>query len=57
MANFIVGGVILILFAAASMYLYKEKKRGVKCIGCPSAQTCASRCNGMSECCLDCYTE
>ena len=33
----------------AGRYLYKEKKKGVKCIGCPSACTCGenkSACGG-----------
>ena len=57
MANFIVAGIILCILGAAIIYIYKEKKRGVQCIGCPSAQTCASRCNGMSECCSGCHVE
>ena len=44
MTNFVVAGMILLIFGLASTYIYKEKKRGVKCIGCPSAGTCTSGC-------------
>ena len=43
MTDFIVGLIIVAIIAAAGLYIYKEKKRGVKCIGCPSAGTCASQ--------------
>ena len=33
---------ILIVFFAVR-YIYKEKKRGVKCIGCPYAESCMYR--------------
>ncbi len=35
--------VILIVFAivaGAAVYIVREKKKGTKCIGCPSAGTC-----------------
>lgn len=57
MTNFVVAGIILMIFGLASMYIYKEKKRGVKCIGCPSAGTCASRNAGVSSCGCGCMTE
>ena len=56
MTNFVVTGIILMIFGLASMYIYKEKKRGVKCIGCPSAGTCASRNAGASGCGCGCMT-
>ncbi len=34
----IVGGIVL--------YLYKAKKRGETCIGCPYARQCAKKCGG-----------
>ena len=39
--------IILILILAAivgsaSLYIYKSKKRGVKCIGCPASGSCFS---------------
>ena len=45
MKDFIVAGFIVIIVAMAVFYIYKEKKKGVKCIGCPFADTCASKHN------------
>lgn len=55
MANFIVGGMILTLVCLASGYIYKEKKRGVRCIGCPSAGTCGKS-HEASDCGCGCQT-
>lgn len=38
MTDLIVIAVIAAIIGAAARYVYKEKKRGVKCIGCPAAQ-------------------
>jgi len=40
MTNFIVILIVAAIVGAAAVYIIKEKKRGVKCIGCPSAETC-----------------
>ena len=46
--------IILILLAVAGgiiLYLYKAKKRGETCIGCPYAKECAKKhagCSGSS---------
>ena len=45
MANVIVIGILLVLVGVALVYIKKEKKRGAKCIGCPSAGCCSSNCN------------
>lgn len=47
MANFIVVAVVLIIVGAAVAYIIKEKKRGVKCIGCPAAGTCSGSRTGQ----------
>ena len=46
MANFIIVAIIIIIVAAAITYIVKEKKKGTKCIGCPSAGACAGKANG-----------
>lgn len=41
--------VILILVAIVAgigLYLYRAKKRGETCIGCPYAKQCGGKCNG-----------
>lgn len=51
MANFIVIAVVLLIMGAAIAYIVKEKKRGVKCIGCPAAGSCqagkSGQCSGV----------
>ena len=42
MTDVIVISAILIIVGLISLYIYKEKKKGVRCIGCPSA----GKCNG-----------
>lgn len=47
MANFIVIAVIAVIVGASALYIYKAKKRGVKCVGCPDSGSCASKsCGG-----------
>lgn len=40
MADIIALLVIALILGLAIRYIYKEKKKGVHCIGCPSAGTC-----------------
>lgn len=44
--DFIIIGVIAILVAAILFYLYKEKKNGATCIGCPYGRQCSKGCGG-----------
>ena len=44
MTDFIVAAVLAIIIIAAAVYVYKARKRGVKCIGCPEG-TCSGGCN------------
>ena len=43
MTNIIVVIVILAIVGVAVAYIIREKKRGVKCIGCPYAEQCANK--------------
>lgn len=43
MENFIVGAILVVIIGAATRYIIKEKKKGVKCIGCPHAGACQKR--------------
>ena len=36
-------GVITMIITGAIIKIVREKKKGVKCIGCPAAQTCAQK--------------
>ncbi|MBQ2996436.1 MAG: FeoB-associated Cys-rich membrane protein [Oscillibacter sp.] len=42
MTDIVIVLVVLVIVGAASWYVYKEKKNGAKCIGCPSGGKCSS---------------
>ena len=50
MENLILALVLAAIIGLASLYIYKAKKSGVKCIGCPSGSAC-SKSGGCSGCC------
>lgn len=52
MVDFIIIAVIVAIIGGAVWYIRKEKRRGVQCVGCPDAKTCASAggCSGCSGC-------
>ena len=45
--------VIVVILAAcvggACYYIYKSKKKGVKCIGCPYEKSCSGGCGGHNK--------
>ena len=49
MVDIIVTIIIAALFIGACAYIYKEKKKGTHCIGCPMAGNCAKakRCSAV----------
>lgn len=46
MGDYIVLAVLVAVIAAIVIYLYRAKKRGDKCIGCPYGKQCSGKCNG-----------
>ncbi len=44
MENIILIALIVLIIASASFYIYKSKKSGNKCIGCPDSATCTHNC-------------
>lgn len=50
MQNLIVIAVIAAIVGLAGLYIHKEKKRGIKCIGCPNGAKCAGNCAACSGC-------
>ena len=50
MTDIIVGLIVLVIVGAALLYIRNDKKKGVVCIVCPNAGTCAKK-----HC--DCHTE
>ena len=53
MENILIIAVLLVIVGCAVAYVVKEKKKGIKCIGCPNAKNCSmsqkQRCNGMCD--------
>ena len=43
MIDYIVIGILVVIIAAAAFYVYKAKKSGKKCIGCPDGCSCSSK--------------
>ncbi len=56
MENFIVGGIILLIIVLAVVYIIREKKNGVKCIGCPAGCNCKCGEGGSAGCCEGCHS-
>jgi len=40
--------IIVLILGGAALYIYKAKKSGAKCIGCPDAKTCGGNCSSCS---------
>ncbi len=38
--------ILLCIAGAAGFYLYRAKKRGETCIGCPHSKQCGGKCGG-----------
>lgn len=41
MTDLIIAGIILLIVGIAGRYVYKAKKSGKKCIGCPDSCACS----------------
>lgn len=44
MGNYIAAGILLLILGAVVFYLVRQKKKGVKCVGCPHAKQCSGCC-------------
>ena len=49
MENVVIIAVVAVIIGFAAGYIYRQKKRGNKCIGCPYADSCAGKCGGKTE--------
>jgi hypothetical protein len=43
MIDIIVIAVIAVIIVGVSVYIFKQKKKGAKCIGCPHAGECSKK--------------
>ena len=41
MENYIIIAAVLIIIGLVLLYIYKQKKKGRKCMGCPHCKECA----------------
>jgi len=48
--DYIIIAVIALIVCAAAFAIYRSKKSGKKCIGCPDSVTCSGHCAGCSGC-------
>ena len=48
MDNVIILVLLGLILGSAAGYIYKAKRKGVKCIGCPDGGKCSGCCSGCS---------
>ena len=53
MTDLIIVLVVAVILLLAGIYIYRTKKSGKKCIGCPYADKCGA--DNISLCCGSCY--
>ena len=53
MEDVVIIAVVALILALAGLYVYRAKKSGQKCIGCPHSKTCGSKggCGGNCSGC------
>lgn len=57
MGDYIVLGIVVAVLVAVIIYTVKQKKNGVKCIGCPSGCKACKDAQNKSSCCCGCNTQ
>ena len=50
MENILIIALVAAIVGLAIGYIHKAKKRGVKCIGCPSGCSCSGSCGENCNC-------
>lgn len=49
MKDIIIILILLVIVLSITRYLFRAKKRGETCIGCPYAKQCKGKCNGKDH--------
>ena len=49
MENFIIISILLVITVSIVSYLVRAKRRGEKCIGCPSSKQCCGKCGSNNQ--------
>jgi hypothetical protein len=56
--DFLILALIAAILGFAGWYVYKSKKSGQKCIGCPDGATCGNKCSGgCAGCSCSCSSQ
>lgn len=50
MEDIIIVAILVVILGVAALYIYRAKKKGKKCIGCPDGGSCANAGNGGCSC-------
>ncbi len=48
--DYVVIGVILLVLGVAALCIYRSKKSGKRCIGCPDSGSCSGNCGSCPGC-------
>lgn len=56
MTDIVIAAILVLVVGAAVLYIYKAKKSGKKCIGCPYEDTCGAK-NKENSCSCDCFSK
>ncbi|MBP3313632.1 MAG: FeoB-associated Cys-rich membrane protein [Oscillospiraceae bacterium] len=48
MTDVIIIAILVLILGGAGLYVYKAKKSGKKCIGCPDSGTCSGTCGSCT---------
>ena len=54
--NIIPAAILILVVGAAALYVYRAKKSGKKCIGCPDGGSCGGGCAGHCGGCGGCHS-
>ena len=57
MTDIIIIAVLVVIIGLAGLYVYKAKKSGKKCIGCPDGSSCSGSCGSCSCGCSEAAKE
>lgn len=48
--DYVIIALVLLILGGAAWYVWRSKKEGAKCIGCPDSQHCSGNCGNCSGC-------
>jgi hypothetical protein len=52
--DFAVLFVVAVIVVSVALYIYRAKKKGVRCIGCSHSAACSGGCSGSCASCPGC---